>query len=63
MLENNMVIAVAVLDENIMVLVVMAPEAVFMVMVVVSEESLPGSRDPKPSVIFVKNPMSLSDAL
>ena len=57
-----MVFAVAVLEE-IMVLMVMAPEGVFMVVVVVSEESLPGSRDPKPSVIFVKNPMSLSDSL
>ena len=58
-----MVHAVVVLEEIIMVLVVMAPEAVFMVVVVVSEESLPGARDPNPSVIFVKNPMSLSGAL
>ena len=63
MLENNMVIAVAVLEEIIMVLVVMASEVVFMVVVVVSEESLPGARDPNPSVNFVKNPMSLSGAL
>ena len=57
-----MVFAVAVLEE-IMVLMVMAPEGVFMVVVVVSEESLPGARDPNPSVIFVKNPMSLAGAL